>query len=149
VWRHNPLFGIGHRQENGEHVYNTVDLNGLLEPHVFARLQNVRLELSFIDWSFAILFEIDDRRNVKWDARFMGRLRQDIRSEHLTMLKDLTRLISNLKFVKSLLVCLQVGVEIDGDWSLKKYRHKFPQSPDEGIVNSKVSEVSRPRIHSF
>jgi len=37
VWRHDPLYGVGHRQHNGGQLYNTPELPGFLDPHVFAR----------------------------------------------------------------------------------------------------------------
>ena len=38
VWMHNPLHGIGHRDEHGKQIYNTPEMDGLMELHVFARL---------------------------------------------------------------------------------------------------------------
>ncbi|KAL2045121.1 hypothetical protein ABVK25_012212 [Lepraria finkii] len=37
VWSHNPLHGIGHRDEHGKRIYNTPEMDGLEELHVFAR----------------------------------------------------------------------------------------------------------------
>ncbi|KAF4630165.1 hypothetical protein G7Y89_g7981 [Cudoniella acicularis] len=44
VWRHNPLYGIGHKSVNGDQIYNTPKMDGLLEPHVFTRFQNVEIQ---------------------------------------------------------------------------------------------------------
>ena len=41
VWRHNPLHGIGHRDEHGQLTYNTPEMDGLMDSHVFARFQQV------------------------------------------------------------------------------------------------------------
>ncbi|MCJ1248977.1 hypothetical protein MMC30_006198 [Trapelia coarctata] len=45
VWRHNPLLGVGHRDSNGAHVYDTPAMDGLMEPHIFAKFKNVDFEV--------------------------------------------------------------------------------------------------------
>jgi hypothetical protein len=58
VWKHDPFHGIGTRQETGEYVYNTPQLDGFLEPHIFARFQHIELDLEF-DFE-GLLEDLDD-----------------------------------------------------------------------------------------
>ena len=45
IWRHDPCHGRGAFDKNGKHVYNTPELDGRLEPHVFARLRRIRYDV--------------------------------------------------------------------------------------------------------
>lgn len=52
VWRHNSLDGIGHRKDDGTHIYNTSATDGLIEstwsPPIFTLPQKNRTFISFI-----------------------------------------------------------------------------------------------------
>lgn len=47
VWRHHPLYDPGHRSEGAEYGYNTLELGGLMEPHIFARFTKIRYSAEF------------------------------------------------------------------------------------------------------
>lgn len=44
LWRHNPLRGMSHRNEKGAQVYASADMDGDMEPHVFARFQRISFD---------------------------------------------------------------------------------------------------------
>ena len=47
IWRHNPLRGIGTTNQSGQTVYATPELDGFMEPHVFARFTNIICDFEF------------------------------------------------------------------------------------------------------
>jgi hypothetical protein len=47
IWRHNPLDGVGRLGPHNERIYATPEMDGLMEPHIFARFQKVNFELNF------------------------------------------------------------------------------------------------------
>lgn len=47
VWRHNPLDGVGVEGPNGIRTYSTQAMDGLMEPHVFARFKKIELQVEF------------------------------------------------------------------------------------------------------
>ncbi len=44
LWRHNPLHGIGSKNSCGQTVYAKAELDGVMEPHVFARFKKIIFE---------------------------------------------------------------------------------------------------------
>ncbi len=44
LWRHNPLHGIGSKNSCGQTVYAKAELDGVMEPHVFARFKKIMFE---------------------------------------------------------------------------------------------------------
>lgn len=46
VWRHNPLHGIGTTNQSGQTVYATPEVDGFMEPHVFARFTQITFDLN-------------------------------------------------------------------------------------------------------
>ncbi len=44
IWRHDPCHGRGAVDKNGKYIYNTPELDGRLEPHVFARLRKIHYD---------------------------------------------------------------------------------------------------------
>ena len=67
VWRHNPLHGIGHRDEHGKQIYNTPEMDGLMELYVFARFQYVLFIADFKFTAEESYMYIDDDLNVDTD----------------------------------------------------------------------------------
>ncbi|KAH6672501.1 hypothetical protein B0J14DRAFT_74799 [Halenospora varia] len=52
VWRHNPLCGLPTRDNQGRYIYpKGTKMNGRLDPHIFARFQNLEFEASFLHGS--------------------------------------------------------------------------------------------------
>ena len=48
VWRHNPLYGIGTKNQSGHTVYATPELDGFMEPHVLARFTQITFDLNLL-----------------------------------------------------------------------------------------------------
>lgn len=46
VWRHNPLYGTGVNDGSGKRIYAKPEMDGLVEPHVFARFRHVVFSMS-------------------------------------------------------------------------------------------------------
>lgn len=66
LWRHDPAKGLGFTNINGQTVYKTSALDGSVEPHIFARFENVSYNAQF-DFEFhdaAPSLYIDDDLNV-------------------------------------------------------------------------------------
>jgi len=111
VWRHNPLDGIGHRNDDGSHIYNTSAMDGLMEPHVFTRFQQVLFYAYFSFTAIESYLYIDDDFNIDTDdrARFLAFLQQS------DIFKLLVRLLSNSPFLRRLSIALNVEVLADYD----------------------------------
>ncbi len=69
VSTHNPLDGICHRNDDGSHLYNTPAMNGLMEPHVFARFQPVLFNADFSFTAEESYLYINDEFNIDTDER--------------------------------------------------------------------------------
>lgn len=54
VWRHNPLHGIGTTDSNGQTIYTKPELNGVMEPHVFARFERICFDFD-VSWEVETL----------------------------------------------------------------------------------------------
>lgn len=152
VWRHNPLDGIGYCKEDGSHLYNTPPMDGLMEPHVFARFQRITFHADFNFTAAESYLYIDDDFKVDSDdrARFIAFLR---RPGIFTLL---TRLLSNSPSLHRLSIALNVEVwpnydtysdESDEEKDFKKMEaaneHAADIFMDSGILNPlrKMSNV--------
>ena len=111
VWRHNPLDGIGYRTEDGSYIYNIPPMDGLIEPHVFARFQRITFHADFEFTAAESYLYVDDDFNVDNDdrARFIAFLRRP------GTFKLLVRLLSNSPSLRCLSIGLNVGVWADYD----------------------------------
>lgn len=54
VWRHNPLLDIGTTSIDGQTVYATPELDGVMEPHVLARFTKITFYMAF-QWATGYL----------------------------------------------------------------------------------------------
>ncbi|KAK0114839.1 hypothetical protein ONS96_013321 [Cadophora gregata f. sp. sojae] len=106
VWRHNPLLGFG-REVNGAVVYDSPEIEGgLLEPHVFARFQNVHFDATFdFEHTQNVELWIDDDTHVirQNDAEELQRL---VRSS--SIMNDFVKVIE-----KSRLASLEISLEVE------------------------------------
>ncbi len=63
VWRHHPKHPIYREAPDGQMLYSSPELGGKLDPHVFARFQNITFEAEFKLKKFAPpLIILDDLR---------------------------------------------------------------------------------------
>ena len=90
IWRHDPCYGRGVINKNGEYVYNTPKLGGRLEPHVFARLRRIQYDalLVFLDAPIISL-----RQDFTIEPQFQKYYMRYIREANVTHIK---------RFVKSI-----------------------------------------------
>lgn len=152
VWRHNPLDGIGYREEDGSHVYNTPPMDGLMEPHMFARFQRVTFHADFEFTAAESHLYIDDDFNINTDdrARFIAFLRRP------GVFELLVQLLSNSPTLHRLSIGLNVQVwanydshpgDSDEERDFKKMGAANERAADifmdSGILNSlqKMSNV--------
>ncbi len=78
VWRHAPSDGLGFTDSNGQTVYQSLPLDGPMEPHFFARFEKVsyHADFKFERTGTAPSLYINDDSTVRADdaARFMSYL---------------------------------------------------------------------------
>jgi len=111
LWRHNPLDGIGHRNDVGSHIYDTPILVGFMEPHVFARFQHlaVSAHLKFTDEESRMYMHEEYNVSADDKASMLAFLRR------LCLFEPLAQLLSNSPSVRRLSVGLFVNVFADID----------------------------------
>jgi hypothetical protein len=108
IWRHNPLNGIGKSGPHNEGIYTTPEMDGLMDPHVFARFKRVNLELRFeFDPDECPRFRplgIDSEMKIerKECIRFQNFLRRT------NVLRDFKQVISNSPVVDHLGIRLSI-----------------------------------------
>jgi hypothetical protein len=107
-WRHNPVHGVGKTNANGVVTYNTPEMGGLLDPHVFSRFRNILFDASFDYLQMQYVeFWIDDETFVvkPEDAANFGKL---VRASPI--MKDFVKILSNSPFISTL--SINLGVEV-------------------------------------
>ena len=114
IWRHNPLYGIGHRDgEHGKHVYDTPKLDGRIEPHVFAKFQRIDFDADLVFSALETRQYINDNLDiiindqVSFDATLRG----------FNLLAFFMRIIRNSPYLRLLTIELNVCVEANHDAS--------------------------------
>jgi len=135
-WRHNPLDGSGHRNDDGSHIYNTPTLEGLMDPHVFARFQQVTFHADLEFTAPESLIFIDDDFNVDTDdrARLLTFLRRS------GVFKPLVRLLSNSPSLRRLSISPNVEV-------FPNYNSDLDDSDEErdfkmmGAANERAADI--------
>lgn len=113
VWRHNPLLGVGHRNQDGIHIYDSTKMDGLMEPHVFARFQNVDFEVNayFAEDKSWPRFCIGDDFSVvetKYENEFTSDLRNSM------VIENIVKVISSSSWINQLRIYL--GLDITAGW---------------------------------
>lgn len=46
IWRHDPHHGTGYTRADGSYFYHTPEMDGSLEPHVFARFKKIEWDIT-------------------------------------------------------------------------------------------------------
>ena len=69
VWRHNPLQGTGTISPSGQTVYSKPELDGVMEPHVFARFKKIVFNLDFGAWESEALRALSNHRAEDQDTQ--------------------------------------------------------------------------------
>ncbi len=100
VWRHNPLPGKVYRDTKGIQVYASEELNGDMEPHIFARFQRLSIDIWF-DFDNGYVkppLSIDRSGHFAGEdeVRFGATIRQS------NVIRDLVSLLSNSPVINHL-----------------------------------------------
>ncbi|KAH7403906.1 hypothetical protein BKA64DRAFT_670221 [Cadophora sp. MPI-SDFR-AT-0126] len=106
VWRHNPLLGFG-REVNGAIIYDSPEIEGgLLEPHVFARFQNILFDANF---------DFEHTQNVKlWIDDDTYVVRQDDSEEFQRLVRSSSIIRGFVQVIKkSRLARLEISLEVE------------------------------------
>ncbi len=108
VWRHNPLLGTGYTKRNGNQLYYTPVMKGLMDPHVFARFKKVHLQVKFyFDDQLPFLY-INDDFTFSWkEGKWIKGVFLDT-----TLVETFVKVLSNSHFLNQLSVHLEMGVGI-------------------------------------
>jgi hypothetical protein len=107
-WRHNPLKGVGKLAADGIVKYDTPEMDGHMEPHVFARFQKIYFSAVFdIEHTQHVEMWIDDDTHVIPQEAILAYQRV-LNSSHL--MKDFVKLLSRSPRITRLEICLEVEV---------------------------------------
>ena len=100
VWRHNPLPGKVYRDTKGIQVYASEELDGDMEPHIFARFQRLTIDIWFdFEHGYVEPPLSIDRSGLFADGdevRFGATIRQS------NVIRDLVSLLSNSPVINHL-----------------------------------------------
>ncbi|KAL5314412.1 hypothetical protein ACEPPN_018839 [Leptodophora sp. 'Broadleaf-Isolate-01'] len=136
VWRHNPLHGFG-RNVNGTVVYDSPELEGgLLEPHVFARFQNILFDANF-DFEHTQNIELwidDDTHIIRKDD--VAEFQRVVRSS--SIMKDFAKVIAGSKLAH-LEISLEVEVMANSNLMMQDMLDESDDEADE--VEEKIDKL--------
>ncbi|MCJ1248976.1 hypothetical protein MMC30_006197 [Trapelia coarctata] len=112
LWGHNPLDGVGHENPDGTRIYESPETDGLMEPHVFARFNNLNfdVEARFSDYRKRPWLCIGDGYKVetmRWEDEFRSTLQQS------KVVHNIVKVVSNSPCIEQLWIILRVDVGID------------------------------------
>lgn len=146
IWRHNPLDGIGRCDNRGRHLYSTPQMDGVMEPHVFARFRKVVL---YADFEFIGGDEICNEPNCCADPRLGINGDFSLDPDYIPFFVDslnqsnvielFVKLLSNSPYVHHLGLLLSAEVEADYDNGMngaedEETDAKFDDAGDEAAV---------------
>lgn len=136
-WRHNPLNGLGKKDENGVVTYDTPQTGGLMEPHVFARFQKIFFD-GFFDIEHTQNVELwidDDTYVIKAEdaAKYQRVLRRS------NIIKDLVQILSNSPLIKRLEISLEVEVMAGSNLLMEEPLEESGDEADE--MDMKVDKI--------
>ena len=138
VWRHDPLSGIGHTKRNGKRFYYTPVMDGLMDPHVFAKFQRINLQATLKHGEYGPFLWIN--KFFQFDIDIEERARTLMRKS--TLMKNLAKLLSNSPLLKELSIHLDVHVDVaDATW----YTGVGPHSPEEIAHRTHLQGAARER----
>ena len=138
VWRHDPLQGIGHRKRNGKRFYYTPAMDGLMDPHIFAKFQKIDLQARLRYGEYGPFLWINNY--FLFDADTEERSCTVMRKT--TLMKNLAKLLSYSPLLKELSIHLDVHVDIaDSTW----YLGTKTRSPEEIAHRSHLRGAAQER----
>ncbi|QSZ29261.1 hypothetical protein DSL72_003773 [Monilinia vaccinii-corymbosi] len=113
-WKHNPLTSVWKRLPGGTIEYNTGDLGGWMEPHIFAKFQKVLFDCTLEEEHTENLSFFLDVDTWKLNHEEATKFAQYIRT--LTFIKDFVKLLSKSQLINKL--SINVLVEINANTRL-------------------------------
>jgi len=137
IWRHNPLHYNGKSDADGRPIYDQPEMkgvwNGLMEPHVFSRFENIQidLDLHFPVW-ISGAYEVNDHVNIGVKTVNQGNL---MKRTHL--LKDLATILSRSPSLKSLELTISVEVFAPPS-SIQQFKSTICNSVADAFIESDV-----------
>lgn len=123
IWRHDPLHGIGEHLINGDRVYTTPKLDGMVEPHVFSHFRRVHLnfDLTFCGTTSidlpSLTCRVDSQMNV--NAYDSDVLKMYFRRNYFSMLEKFTKIMSNSTLVRSLSIGISMEMCVNYPYQVK------------------------------
>jgi hypothetical protein len=144
VWRHNPLAGIGVLGPHNRRKYNTPEMDGKMEPHVFSRFKHISLELEFNcnpeDLAGCPQLSIDPDLKIASEdcVKFQDFLRRT------NIFRDLAKVICNSPRVTYLKTILEVSVDPKDDIDLT-----YPHTADDDLPDVYFMTVHTRAVEIF
>jgi hypothetical protein len=144
VWRHNPLAGIGVLGPHKRRKYNTPEMDGKMEPHVFSRFKHISLELEFNcnpeDLAGCPRLSIDPDLKIASEdcVKFQDFLRRT------NIFRDLAKIICNSPRVTHLQTILEVSVDPADDINLT-----YPYTADDNLPDVYFMTVHTRAVEIF
>lgn len=110
LWRYDPRNGLGKKNKKGEVIYRSPKLEGLLDPHVFARFRKIRFDVYLDQDDLPIDFTlwIDDETLTLNQEQAEDYVRHNKR---LPIIKDFVKIISKSPLITHLNITLETDVE--------------------------------------
>ncbi len=142
AWKHNPLKGVGKQNEGGVVSYDTPQLGGDIEPHVFAKFRKIAFDAYFDQCqSHNVEIWIDDDTHVikKEDATFFKNL---LRSSSL--FRDFAKILSNSPRINLLEIELSVEINALSTAIIAHYEAESDDEEDEemGLKLDKLEDIA-------
>lgn len=127
-WRHNPLKGVG-KFANGIAKYETAEMGGRMEPHVFARFQKIYF-LAIFDFEHTERVElwIDDDTHILHQGDILA-YQEILDSSHV--MKDFVNIVSRSPRITKLEIYLEVEIMASSNHLLQD----GPDDVDEEVVD--------------
>jgi hypothetical protein len=144
VWRHNPLAGTGVLGPHNGRIYNTPEMDGKMEPHVFSRFKHISLELEFNcnpeDLAGCPQLSIDPDLKIASEdcVKFQDFLRRT------NIFRDLAEIICNSPRVTYLEILLEVSVDPADDINLT-----YPYTADDNLPDVYFMTVHTRAVEIF
>ena len=153
VWRHLPSEGFGRKNATGQTIYDTSEMKGAMEPHVFKRFQRVRYEAEFeyreTDSAPHIFIDRESRISNREETRLITHLKSATACNlaPVQIVQEFVNLIKNSPRIEHLEVALGVQLEPDfgsGDesWGPESDVHLDPKHEAKNeLLNKRAYEL--------
>lgn len=137
LWRHNPLHGTGQPNARGIQVYASDEMNGDMEPHIFARFQRLFFDawINFDDYDVEPPLRID--RSGRFDKEDEIRLGATMRQWN--MIRNLVSLLSNSPSINRLDVLLSSDMPLgyeSGPEPLTKEEEALQDKKEDALMEA-------------